>query len=176
MKKKWSAVVALVLTAAMLCGLLTSCGGSKKIEAGDYSGSVRFSHSAEIPVPALGTTDLTYETVDEWGADVIITVDEDGVIWNVQCSEPEGGRLFPNFMVWTVYGGKFTGSMTGVYSCEDIMAIQVDTEEDGFPVLNGDCSGIHLQDKEMTLLYDNEVACALIILAMQNAITANGLA
>ncbi len=56
------------------------------------------------------------------------------------------------------------------------MEITVDTEEDGFPVLTGDCGGIHLADKEMTLLNNQEVACALIILAMQQAITENNLA
>ena len=170
-------IIALAMAAALMCALLAGCGGGKKkIEAGDYTGSVRFSHTAEIPVPGMGDGPSTSETVDEWGADVIITVDEDGVIWNIQCSEPEGARLFPSFMVWTVFGGKFTGSMTGAFTCEDIMAVKIDTEADGFPVLNGDCSGIHLADKDMTLLYDNAVACALILLAMQNAITTNGLA
>lgn len=176
MKKKWSAVVALVLTAAMLCGLLTSCGGSKKIEAGDYSGSVRISQTAEILVPSLGGGETSTESFDEWGADVTITVDEDGVIWNIVTSEPEGYKLYPSPMAWTVYGGKFTGSMTGVYSVQDIMAVQVDVDEAGFPVLDGACGGIHLADKDMTLLYDHEVACALILLAMQDAITSNGLA
>lgn len=176
MKKKLSAVVALVLTAALLCGLLTGCGGSKKIEAGDYSGSVRVSHTAEIPIPAMGGGDPTAESFDEWGADVTITVDEDGVIWNIVTTEPEGYKLYPSFIVWTVFGGKFTGSMTGVYTVEDVMAVKVDVGEDGFPVLDGACGGIHLADKDMTLLNDSEVACALILLAMQDAITTNGLA
>ena len=80
-----------------------------------------------------------------------------------------------NAMAWTVFGGKFISSITGIYSCEDIMAVKIDTEADGFPVLTGDCGGIHLADKDMTLLNDHEAACALIILAIQNAITANGL-
>ena len=108
--------------------------------------------------------------------DVVITVDEDGIIWNITPTEPEGYKGFANFMTWTVYGGKFISSITGVYSCADIMKITVDTEEDGFPVLTGDCGGIHLADKEMTLLNNQEVACALIILAMQQAITENNLA
>ncbi len=167
-------MAAITLVAALLCTLLAGC--TSKIEPGDYTGSVRFTHATEIPIPAMGGGDPTYETITEWGAEVTITVDEDGVIWNIQCKEPEGARLFPNFIVWTVFGGKFTGSMTGVYTCKDIMAIQIDTDEDGFPVLTGDCSGIHLVDKDMTLLHDNEVACALILLAMQDAITSNGLA
>ena len=67
-------------------------------------------------------------------------------------------------------------SIIGTYSCADIMEITVDTEEDGFPVLTGDCGGIHLAGKEMTLLNDQEATCAMIILAMQKAITENDLA
>lgn len=155
-------ILALALACTALLCLLCGCGG-KQIEAGDYSGSVRYDHTAEISVPAMGGGEPGSETVDKWGADVTITVDEEGIIWNVQANQPEDARLFPSPMAWTVFGGKFLSSITGVYSCADIMQIKVDTEEDGFPVLTGDCSGIHLAEgQSMTLLNDHEVACALI--------------
>lgn len=166
---------ALLLAVLLLCALTLSGCGAAKIEAGDYTGSVRFNHPMELESAGMDGT-ATVETVEDWGMDVVITVDEDGIIWNITPTEPEGYKGFANFMTWTVYGGKFISSITGVYSCADIMKITVDTEEDGFPVLTGDCGGIHLADKEMTLLNNQEVACALIILAMQNAITENNLA
>lgn len=173
--KAMKCVIALVLACAALAGLLSGCGG-KKLEAGDYSGSVRFDHTAEISVPAMGGGAPGSETVDKWGGDVIITIDEDGIIWNIQANQPEDARLFPSPMAWTVFGGKFLSSITGTYTCADIMKIKVDVESDGFPVLTGDCGGIHLAEgQSMTLLNDHEVACALILLAMQDAITANGL-
>ena len=172
---KRSAAMVLAVCIAMV-GLLSGCGG-KKVEAGDYSGSVRFDHTTEISVPGLGGGAPGSETVDKWGGDVIITIDEDGIIWNIQANQPEDARLFPSPMAWTVFGGKFLSSITGIYSCADIMKIKVDVESDGFPVLTGNCSGIHLADgQSMTLLNDHEVACALILLAMQDAITTNGLA
>lgn len=173
--KTWKRIIALILACAALTSLLSGCGG-KKLEAGDYSGSVRFDHTAEIAVPAMGGGAPGSETVDKWGGDVIITIDEDGIIWNIQANQPEDARLFPSPMAWTVFGGKFLSSITGIYSCADIMEIKVDVESDGFPVLTGDCGGIHLAaGQSMTLLNDHEVACALILLAMQDAITANGL-
>jgi hypothetical protein len=177
MKKNLRKLTALLKAMAMLLtAVLTGCSGGSKIEAGDYSGSVHFDHSAEVTVPALGGGESTQQTFDSWGADVTITVDEDGVIWNIAATAPDGDTMSPSAMAWTVYGGKFLSSITGIYTCADIMEITVDTEEDGFPVLTGDCSGIHLADgQEMTLLYDHESACALIILAIQDAITTNNL-
>lgn len=177
MKQKTIRVAVLTLVLAMIFSVaMTGCG--KKIQAGDYTGSVTFDHSLEVEVPAFGPgagDGPTKQTIEKWGANVTITVDEDGVIWNVEASAPEGATMSTNAMAWTVFGGKFISSITGIYSCEDIMAVKIDTEADGFPVLTGDCGGIHLADKDMTLLNDHEAACALIILAIQNAITANGL-
>lgn len=174
MKQKTIRVTVLLLVLTMVCSIaLTGCG--KKIKAGDYTGSVAFDHTAEVEVAAMGPGGGGVQTIDKWGANVTITVDEDGIIWNVVAEAPEGATMTPSYMAWTVFGGKFLSSITGIYSCADIMAIKVDTEADGFPVLTGDCSGIHLADKDMTLLNDHEVACALIILAIQDAIVSNGL-
>ena len=49
---KRSTAMVLAVCIAMV-GLLSGCGG-KKVEAGDYSGSVRFDHTTEISVPGLG--------------------------------------------------------------------------------------------------------------------------
>lgn len=174
MKRNTMRVLVLALVAAMVFSItMTGCG--KKIEPGDYTGHVYVEHPAEVSVPALGGGEAQLQTFDKWGADVTITVDEDGIIWNIVATAPEGATMTPSFMAWTVFGGKFLSSITGIYSCADIMAVKVDTESDGFPVLTGDCGGIHLADKDMTLLNDHEVACALIILAIQNAIVTNGL-
>lgn len=177
MKKNTRALTALLLAMLLLFStVLSGCGGSQ-IEPGDYSGSVHFDHSVEASVPSLGGGEATTETFDAWGANVTITVDEEGMIWNIVAEAPEGDTMSTSPMAWTVFGGKFMSSITGVYTCADIMKITVDTEEDGFPVLTGDCGGIHLAEgQEMTLLNDHEAACALIILAIQNAITTNELA
>lgn len=173
MKKKRNAVVALVLAAAFMCGLLTGCGSGKKVEAGDYSGSVVFSHPMEVEYTSFGGTAV--EQVDQWGADVAISIDEDGVIWNIQVSAPEGATLALG--MWEAHSGKFISSITGNYTCQQIMGIVVDVEDDGFPVLNGDCSGIHQPDGvTLTLLNDFEAACAMTILAIQDAVATNGLA
>lgn len=170
MKKNLHAWVALLLAAALLCGLLSGCG-SKKLEAGDYTGSF------SIHYPLETDTGSGSELVEDWGANVTISIDEDGVIWNIVAEAPEGATMAPQAMAWTVYGGKFTGSITGNYTCAQIMEITVDVDEDGFPVTNGDCSGIHLPEGvDITLLNDHEIPCAMIILAMQDAITTNGLA
>lgn len=172
--KAMKRIIALALACAALASLLSGCGG-KKLEAGDYSGSVRFDHAAEIEVPGWGS-EKEKKTVEQWGGDITITIDEEGMIWNIQVVQAEGMELCLNAMMWPAYGGKFLNSISGTYTCEDIMKIKVDTESDGFPVLTGDCGGIHLADGQtMTLVNDYEPSCALVLLAIQDIITANGL-
>lgn len=163
----------LLFAMALLCAMLSGCG--KKVEAGAYSGSVSFNHPMEVEVAGFGPNPGGIEQIDQWGANVTITIDEAGVIWDVQAEAPEGTTMALG--MWSVFGGKFTGSITGNYSCKQMMGVTVDVENDGFPVLNGDCSGIHQPDGvDMTLLNDNEAACAMIILAIQDAIITNNLA
>ena len=73
---------ALLLAVLLLCALTLSGCGAAKIEAGDYTGSVRFNHPMELESAGMDGT-ATVETVEDWGMDVVITVDEDGIIWNI---------------------------------------------------------------------------------------------
>lgn len=164
MKTMCKRLVALALSAALLMLCLCGCGG-KSYTAGDYSGSVLFEHELDVD----GTT------VTTWGANVTVTIDEDGVIWDVQAEAPEGATLSTQFL-WTAHDGQFYSSITGQVTVDEIMAITVETEEDGFPVLYGDCSGIDTNGVDITLLNTYEVSCALVILAMQDAFTTAGLA
>lgn len=165
---KQTIISMLLVTSVAASVLLTGC--SSKIEPGDYSGSVRIEHAME-----LDSRDGTTETIDNWGCDVVINVDENGLIWDVEVTEPEDATVYTNAMGWTISGGKFLGSMSGTCTIDQIMDIEIDTESDGFPVLNGDCSGIHTKNADITLLNDYEVSCALILIAMQDAISENGL-
>lgn len=177
MKQKTARVIILILVLAMtFSAVMAGCG--KKIEAGDYSGSIIVDHPLEVEIPAFGPSagaGPTKQMVEKWGADVTITVDEDGIIWDVVANAPEGATMTTSAFMWGPESGKFIGSFTGNYSCADMMDVKVDTEADGFPILTGDCGGIHLADKDMTLLNDYEVTCALVILAIQDAIVSNGL-
>lgn len=175
MKKtaKFKRSIALLLVMTMLLSMLLS-GCGNKVKAGDYTGSVLFDHPMEVMGSPDGNGDK--QLIENWGCDIKINVDEDGVIWNIDAVPPKDGALYTSEMMWSVFGGKFIGSISGNLTCKDIMDIKVDVEDDGFPVITGDCGGIHVPEgTDIVLLNDYEVSCAIILLAIQNAITTNNL-
>lgn len=160
MKKLKTIVVAVALIAALVVGtvLATACG--KSVEPGNYSATVTF--------------DKEYSTGIDYGVKVTINVDETGTLWDLVAEAPDAEHNFTNQFTWTVMGSKFTAQFIGEWTVFDFAKIEVGLDDDGFPLTPGDGSTITHPSKELTVLYDSEATCAVVILCIQKIVEEQG--
>ena len=165
---KKTALAAILLLAAALCFVLAACG-SYSLDVGTYTGTYKCHYSTSISIAGTGPSagQITVYESDHWGAVVTFDVDQHSEIWNlvVAAPEPDADSNNEEYLTYVSAGMSNTFiSQFGGWTLNEIMAIDVTTNDAGFP------TEIDGGGKNITIPSGQTGTCGLVILAMQNAI------
>lgn len=168
---KLKRVIGILLSAVIIVAMVMSisaCSKKYSMEPGTYTGSYKSHYHSSYIKAGFGPFAKDEEIVsDHWGIKVTFEVDDDGKIWNLENEACEADEASGEAGYTSFSNSKFNIQFSGLCTIDELMNITVKVNDKGFPEGEGciDDKGLNL-----TIVKDCDAQCALIILAIQEAI------